>query len=306
MQNTKEISPLTRHLINGVKRTPFQFSRDTRHLNNTLIITSPLRRCLETALYAFHPEFNSRLKRAILSAEEKGLDTPLQSFAQGKITFLVDPRLCEEGHSEYDYERNTPLTRRRISFRDYFTWPSEFYSDQDEDEDIQQDWYQKKGLWDGFYLKPKMLERGASFKEFLFNRPEKEIIVITSNCFLDSLIKDDIEFSPMDSRTCVWKTTISGRKKLISKSFIGEDSNDEPVQDDDYSFYWKLNPWKSNERSDLFYKWYSKPYNGMLQALRELKGKPSQWRRDLLEHVLEGETEEKLLEEAGPDFVKSR
>jgi hypothetical protein len=142
---------------------------------------------------------------------------------------------------------------------------------------------------------PSMLERGASFKEFLSNRPEKEIIVISSNLFLDSLMKTDQDFRTMECRSCTWKNTISGRKTLVE---IRRDVS-EPVQDDDYGSYWR-----SDERSELFYKWYTKPFPAIFQKLRCKREDPDyyDWELRHLKYLMADETEEKLREEAGPDF----
>jgi hypothetical protein len=232
-------------------------------------------------------------------------------------TFLMDPRLREVGHG-YDDPWNKLVSRRDIDpeIRDLFTWPEEFYPHQsdnkEEDPDTQQDWYQGKSLWKGdYYHTVQMLERAASFKEFLYNGPEKQIIVITSNCFLEALLKDDEpDFRTMEHRECVWKTTVSGKKTLKRSS----NTIPEPIQDDDYSKYWMVSPWKSEERSQYFCKWYSKPYNGMLHVLRETDecGDCADCKIDwcfrhdsrLFEFVKD-ETVEKLLQEAGDNFVEA-
>jgi Histidine phosphatase superfamily (branch 1) len=125
----------------------------------TLVITSPLTRCLETALHAFHPMFNHY---------------SLKKMSKNHIKFLVDPRLREEDHfwCRAGDKRNMLPSRRDIpvGLKRYFTWPKEFYPDADDtdkDPDVEQDWYQMKGLWGGSWQSPSSLERGASFKEFL-------------------------------------------------------------------------------------------------------------------------------------------
>ena len=88
-------------------------------------------------------------------------------------------------------------------YKKYFIFPEEFYpasilKRQDDDPDKDQDWYKEEGMWAGRIRTPESLERGASFKEFLYNRPEKEIIVVTSNAFINTLVHEpnvDMELS---------------------------------------------------------------------------------------------------------------
>ena len=134
---------------------------------------------------------------------------------------MVDPRL----HEVYRYNTYRPppymlRSRREIpeNIRKYFHFPEEFYPPLEEnsksDPDVQQDWYQMEGFYAGDYHSVNALERAASFKEFLSNLPDKEIIIITSNCFVESLVMgEDFEFA--EQRVCVWQPTVSGRKKLV-------------------------------------------------------------------------------------------
>src|SRR5271170_2389002 len=64
----------------------------------TLVISSPLRRCLQTALHAFHPQFNENLKATIEknkvfphSAKHPALD----HSKNGNIKRETDPRIME-------------------------------------------------------------------------------------------------------------------------------------------------------------------------------------------------------------------
>src|SRR5204862_5131630 len=77
------------------------------------------------------------------------------------------------------------------TYKKYFIFPEEFYpkyeDGQDYDPDENQDWCKQEGLWARGWHSVESLERAASFKEFLYNRPEKEIIVITCDGFHDTL-----------------------------------------------------------------------------------------------------------------------
>ena len=109
-------------------------------------------------------------------------------------------------------------------YKKYFIFPEEFYpkctEGQDDDPDKDQDWYKEEGMWAGRLWTPESLERAASFKDFLYNRPEKEIIVVTSNAFIDTLVHEpNVDMSYLESRSCVWKPTISGRMRLVPLTF---------------------------------------------------------------------------------------
>ena len=246
------------------------------------------------------------------------------AFSEKVITFMVDPRLVEASEPwRYDLERHKLVSRRQIpkEIRDCFVWPSEFYpefTEEGDDPDEQQDWFNEKGLWQNNIMhRPELLERMASFKEFLYNRPEREIIVISSNRILETLVKDR-DFAHMEGRTCTWKTTVSGRKKLVPKSipencpFFGEYWHErsicnrcpsevsEPVPDDDYSHYWEKNRWRSDSRSDLYYKWFRKPYAGMISLLNEFE----RLRKLKEELFLAEETYEKLSEEKKGNMIE--
>ena len=229
----------------------------------TLVLVSPLRRCIETALWAFHPKFNFFLRTSQTSAEEDpDCKAIIQHFAKGNITFMLDPRLQEvrSGYRNSNKRNQLPSRREMDSlFKKYFIFPEEFYpkytEEKDDDPDEDQDWYKEEGMWSGCLQSPQALERGASLKEFLYNRPEEEIIVVTSNAFIDTLVHEPKAYMGyLESRSCVWKPTVSGRMRLVPFTF--PESRKNIVKDEDYSEYW---PYRLSERSELFNKWYAKP-----------------------------------------------
>jgi len=119
----------------------------------TLIVVAPLRRCIRTALKAFHPEFNRYLEDIDFNSAKPNTDCTrvMQHFAKEKVTFMVDPRLQEvRAISDTTNERNKMPTRRQMHFSSYFVFPEEFYpSDMNEpqhDPDEDQDWYKEQEM----------------------------------------------------------------------------------------------------------------------------------------------------------------
>jgi hypothetical protein len=237
----------------------------------TLVVVSPLKRCIQTALL-FHREFNTNIWQEIFNVSGGNMDCSeiIQHLAIGNITFMVDPRLQEVGQPWESSDRNKMPSRREMQpfYKNSFIFPEEFYPAHEEgqcdDPDKDQDWYKEIGLWSGRLQSPGSLERAASFKEFLYNRPEKEIIVVTSNAFIDLLVHEhDVDMNYLESRSCVWKRTVSGRMRLVPLTF--PESKMDIVRDEDYSEIW---PYRLSERSELFNKWYRIPtqaYESLLQ-----------------------------------------
>jgi hypothetical protein len=64
----------------------------------TLVLVSPLKRCIETALSAFHREFDFHLRQKALGANRFfDRNKAFQHFLNGNVTFMLDPRLQEMG-----------------------------------------------------------------------------------------------------------------------------------------------------------------------------------------------------------------
>jgi len=223
----------------------------------TLVIVSPHTRCMQTALGGFHRSFQTRYN----NKDNKDGGEVVQHFLKENITFMLDPRLQEIGEpwGSRDYYKLPSRREMNSLYKLYFTFPEEFYpkyaEGQEDDPDEDQDWYKEEGLWAGRLMSVGSLERAASFKEFLYNRPEKEIIVVTSNIFIDTLVHEPgVNMGYLEYRSCVWKPTISGRMRLVPLTF--PESEMELVPDEDYSEFW---PYRLSERSELFKKWYSNP-----------------------------------------------
>ena len=101
----------------------------------TLLISSPLRRCLQTALYAFHPDFNESLQATL----EKNKKFPHRSlprnaiqklFKKGNIKFESDPRImeCLAGRDSWAHFP-TPVEELPTDIRAVFTFPEDLFPD---------------------------------------------------------------------------------------------------------------------------------------------------------------------------------
>ena len=88
----------------------------------------------------------------------------------------------------------------------------------------------EEGMWIKGWRSVESLERAASFKEFLYNRPEKEIIVITCHNFIDTLIGHS-GYRHLELSSCIWKPTVSGRIRLVP--LTSPESQKDILEDDD-------------------------------------------------------------------------
>jgi len=268
-----------------------------------LVLVPPLKRCMETALKAFHPNFNYNLHflASETPAEKTDGNELMRHFAKGNVTFMLDPRLQEiisDWREDGPDGRATMPSRREMHsvYKRYFIFPEEFYpkcsEEQLDDPDKDQDWYKEEGMWTRGFHRVETLERVASFKEFLYNRPEKEIIVITCRDFRNTLTNDKYNYTNKDILTCIWKPTVSGRMRLVA--LTSSESQQDVLKDEDYSEYW---PYRSGERSELFNKWYTKPLKKMFKALFEFEERKKYLGLDKL-------TLDSLEAELGPELVQ--
>ena len=121
----------------------------------------------------------------------------MQHFAKGNVEFMLDPRLADQSRIVGQRTRQTywnaltsghvlQSTRNILSFR-----RNSIPSIQKRNMTILmkiRTGTSKKECGPRGWHTVETLERAASFKEFLYNRPEKEIIVIASYRFTDTLI----------------------------------------------------------------------------------------------------------------------
>ena len=66
--------------------------------------------------------------------------------------------------------------------------------------------------------------------------------------------------------------------------------------DDDYTGYWCQSPYKFEDRSEIFKKWYAKPYSGWISVLGR---RDSRIKHYLDSYVPKDVTIEQLIEERG-------
>ena len=216
------------------------------------------------------------------------------------LTLCFDPRL-EDVLSEWDSERHGPIgmpSRLDMDpkYKRYFIFPEEFYAKysdgEDYDPDENQDWYKQKGMWVRGWHSVESLERAASFKEFLYNSPEKEIIVITGYTFFDLLTDNLYGYKQHEWSSCIWKPTVSGRMRLVPPTSL--ELQKDILEDKECSEYW---PYRLCGRSELFNKWYAKPW---IQIFEIFVG--FEERKKFL--GLEKLTFESLEAELGPELVQ--
>jgi broad specificity phosphatase PhoE len=127
----------------------------------TLILTSPLRRCIETALYAFHPIFNPNVTK---------------HFPQPP-RILAMPHLQETTEKPCDIGSSLDLLikeyRGQVEFEDGF-----FASE---------DWFTKSGT--KFANDNLLLSKRAEFvRNFILQQSDREIIVVTHADFSHFLV----------------------------------------------------------------------------------------------------------------------
>jgi hypothetical protein len=269
----------------------------------TLVLAPPLKRCMETALRAFHPRYNYLIRHqpSKNTLENTKCNELMDHFANGNVTFMLDPRLqdaTKEFHPGKHKGRIGMPSRREMhsGYRRHFIFPEEFYpkyaEDQDDDPDEQQDWYTENGMWAGNLRCENIesLERAASFKEFLYNRPEKEIIVITCEDFGETLIDHGLYHFKVLS--FIWKPTVSGRIRLVNLTCPEAQKN--IVKDHNYSSYW---PYSLPERSELFKKWHREPSEKIIQYFFGIEERKKYLGLDKL-------TFDDLEAELGPEVVK--
>ena len=127
----------------------------------TLILISPLQRCIQTALYGFHPDFNEHAAK----------------FFPRNPRILAMPHLQET--TENPCDTGSPLEELQQRYGKYVTFPDEFFSSDD--------WFAKSGS--AFANDNELLNKRAEFvKKFIKEQPDQEIIVVTHGDFSHFLV----------------------------------------------------------------------------------------------------------------------
>jgi hypothetical protein len=155
----------------------------------TLIISSPLRRCLQTALYAFHPSFNENLKATL----EKNKNFPKSSvsrkkiqtiFKEGNIKFEADPRLMEFMSSKDSLPHYpTPIKELPETIREKFILSETLFPSEPDAE-----WLERTGPFKDYSLRRLACGRVNRFFDYLYFCPEEEIIVVAHEDLLKHFI----------------------------------------------------------------------------------------------------------------------
>jgi len=127
----------------------------------SLILTSPLRRTIQTVLEAFHPAFNS--------------DAPKYFPTSPRIVAL--PHLQES--SEYPCNTGSSLTVLKSEYDQYVEFPDEFFNSDD--------WFIKKGTWLAADL-DLIYSRAEFVRKFILQQTSKEVIVMTHGGFAHYLV----------------------------------------------------------------------------------------------------------------------
>jgi broad specificity phosphatase PhoE len=145
----------------------------------TLLISSPLRRCLQTALYGFHLDFNENLHTTL----EKNKEFPEGSlsrhqikklFKRGEIKFEADPRIMEcLGRRDILAHHPTLVADLPEEFRAIFTFPQDLFPAEEDAE-----WLNREGMYKDYALRRLAQGRVNRFYRYLYDRQEEEIIVV--------------------------------------------------------------------------------------------------------------------------------
>jgi broad specificity phosphatase PhoE len=127
----------------------------------TLILISPLQRCIQTALYGFHPDFNRDCATL---------------FSQNPL-ILAMPHLQETTENLCD--TGSPLEKLKQEYGKYISFPDEFFSSDD--------WFVKSGT--AFANDNELLNQRAEFvKKFIKEQLDQEVIVVTHGDFSHFLV----------------------------------------------------------------------------------------------------------------------
>jgi broad specificity phosphatase PhoE len=186
-------SPLTPHGIQQAKEILMSPSV-SNFRKPTLVICSPLIRCLHTALYAFHPDFNELLKNVLETGKDPcGEGLALKNihtiFKDGNVKFMADPRLLEVNFYE-DTEGNQPTALNELprEIRKIFEFPPDLFP-----ETPLASWLNRSGQYSDYSDFTLVTRRVKSFFYDLSTRPEEEIIIVTHGGLFQSYISPDCD-----------------------------------------------------------------------------------------------------------------
>ena len=144
------------------KKQAFSIPKNYFLMNRpTLILVSPLQRCIHTALYGFHPDFS----------------THAATFFPRNPRILAMPHLQEATENLCD--TGSSLETLKEEYGKHVNFPDEFFSSDD--------WIIKSGT--AFANDNELLNKRAEFvKKFIKEQPDQEIIVVTHGNFSHFLV----------------------------------------------------------------------------------------------------------------------
>ncbi|CZR58477.1 uncharacterized protein PAC_08369 [Phialocephala subalpina] len=136
------------------------------HASIEIVLSSPLRRAIQTAVHSFTP--------AILRPEVKLLLVPLAQEISAKP--------CDVGHEREDLEKEM---KRLLSNEGQELG---FDAERIDYSILEEGWSSKKGLYEDSLQAVEA--RAAELRKWLWRRPEKEIVLVTHGAFLHYLTED--------------------------------------------------------------------------------------------------------------------
>ncbi|KAF8859758.1 phosphoglycerate mutase family protein-like protein [Acephala macrosclerotiorum] len=149
-------------------RTQCQHLQQTfpHHSSVEIVLSSPLRRAIQTAIHSFSP--------ALLRPEVKFLLVPLAQEISAKP--------CDVGHEREDLEKELKRLLSEEGKEEGFDPKRIDYSI------LEEGWSLKNGLYEDSLQAVE--NRAAELRKWLWRRPEKEIVLVTHGAFLHYLTED--------------------------------------------------------------------------------------------------------------------
>ncbi|KAJ4371154.1 hypothetical protein N0V83_004370 [Neocucurbitaria cava] len=164
-----------------------------------IIFASPLRRTIQTAALSFGPALSRKdvpfeLLPVLQEVSNIGCDVGIANSAEDVKGFL--PELFAQGELEFDIASKVDASA------------------------VTQGWNSKQGYW--AYTKEAISTRAADFRNFLFQRPEAQIILVTHGAFAHFLTEDwDVD----DPMTGTAYNNCEHREFLFSAKSTKEDAH---------------------------------------------------------------------------------
>lgn len=136
-------------------------SRNHGFNNPTLVLTSPLQRCIQTALYAFHPEWNPKAA---------------EIFKNGRPRFVVMPQLQEMSENPCDTCHSLEFLKEHYGKEAEF--PIEWFTNDD--------WLTKRRTQ--YADNERLVAKRAEFvRQYIKGLPDREVAVVTHGDFIQHL-----------------------------------------------------------------------------------------------------------------------